>query len=109
MELRGFKMEKFINEKIEFWKIKKNCDGEGQIGKAKDIIQLYLYIMQVDINENSENDSKEVVNNIGLINDILQELVNIDENMVIETYYNPMGAFTYKKYNEEEEENGKNQ
>lgn len=101
-------MEKFINEKIEFWKIKKNGDGEGYIGKAKDIIQLYLYIMQVDINENSENDSKEVVNNIGLINDILQELVNIDENMVIETYYNPMGAFTYKKYNEEEEENGKN-
>jgi hypothetical protein len=24
--------------------------------------------------------------------------------MVIETYYNPMGAFTYKKYNEEEED-----
>lgn len=32
-----------------------------------------------------------------------KELIELDENMVIETYYNPMGAFTYKKYNEEEE------
>jgi hypothetical protein len=96
-------MEEF-EKMLKKLNIKENGDGEGYIGKAKDIIQLYLYVMQVDINEESENDWKEVVNDIGLINDILQELVNIDENMTIETYYNPMGAFTYKKYNEEEEE-----
>lgn len=95
-------MEEF--EKIlEKLNIKENDGGEGYIGKVKDIIQLYLYVMKVDINENGENDWNEVVNDIGLINDILQELIKIDENMVIETYYNPMGAFTYKEYNEEGE------
>lgn len=94
-------MEEF-EKMLEKLNIKENDGGESYIGKVKDIIQLYLYVMQVDINEESENDWKEVVNDIGLINDILQELVNIDENMTIETYYNPMGCFEYKEYKEEE-------
>lgn len=96
-------MEEF-EKMLEKLNIKENDGGESYIGKVKDIIQLYLYEIQVDINENGKTNWEDVVNNIDLINDILQELIKIDENMVIETYYNPMGAFTYKEYNEEGEE-----
>ncbi len=82
--------------------------GESYIGKVKDIIQLYLYFIKQNIDIDGKDNLENLVNSIEMANDFIKELMELDENMKIETYYNPMGAFTYKKYNEEEEENGKN-
>lgn len=82
--------------------------GESYVGKVKDIIQLYLYFIKNNIDIDGKDNLENLVNSIEITNDFIKELIELDENMVIETYYNPMGAFTYKKYNEEEEENGKN-
>lgn len=82
--------------------------GESYVGKVKDIIQLYLYFIKQNIDIDGKDNLENLVNSIEMANDFIKELIELDENMEIETYYNPMGAFTYKKYNEEEEENGKN-
>ena len=95
-------MEEF--EKIlEKLNIKENDGGESYIGKVKDIIQLYLYFIKQNIDIDGKDNLENLVNSIEITNDFIKELIELDENMVIESYYNPMGAFTYKKYNEEEE------
>lgn len=77
--------------------------GESYVGKVKDIIQLYLYFIKYNIDIDGKDNLENLVNSIEITNDFIKELIELDENMVIETYYNPMGAFTYKEYNEEEE------
>lgn len=94
-------------ELLEKLNIVEKDGGESYIGKVKDIIQLYLYFIKNNIDIDGKDNLENLVNSIEITNDFIKELIELDENMVIETYYNPMGAFTYKKYNEEEEENEK--
>jgi hypothetical protein len=95
-------------ELLEKLNIVEKDGGESYVGKVKDIIQLYLYFIKDNIDIDGKDNLENLVNSIEITNDFIKELIELDENMVIESYYNPMGAFTYKKYNEEEEENGKN-
>lgn len=95
-------MEEF-EKMLEKLNIKENDGGESYIGKVKDIIQLYLYFIKQNIDIDGKDNLENLVNSIEITNDFIKELIELDENMVIESYYNPMGAFTYKKYNEEEE------
>ena len=95
-------------ELVEKLNIVEKDGGESYVGKVKDIIQLYLYFIKDNIDIDGKDNLENLVSSIEITNDFIKELIELDENMVIETYYNPMGAFTYKKYNEEEQENGKN-
>lgn len=81
--------------------IEKNI-GEEYIGKVKDIIQLYLYFIKQNIDIDGKDNLENLVNSIEMANDFIKELMELDENMEIETYYNPMGCFEYREYNEEE-------
>lgn len=91
-------------ELLEKLNIVEKDGGESYVGKVKDIIQLYLYFIKDNIDIDGKDNLENLVNSIEITNDFIKELIELDENMTIETYYNPMGAFTYKKYNEEEEE-----
>lgn len=81
--------------------IEKNI-GEEYIGKVKDIIQLYLYFIKQNIDIDGKDNLENLVNSIEMANDFIKELIELDENMKIETYYNPMGCFSYIEYKEEE-------
>lgn len=81
--------------------IEKNI-GEEYIGKVKDIIQLYLYFIKQNIDIDGKDNLENLVNSIEMANDFIKELIELDENMKIETYYNSMGCFAYKEYEEEE-------
>lgn len=76
--------------------------GESYVGKVKDIIQLYLYFMKQNIDIDGKDNLENLVNNIEMVNDFIKELMELDENTKIETYYNPMGCFSYNEYEEEE-------
>lgn len=76
--------------------------GESYVGKVKDIIQLYLYFIKNSIDIDGKDNLENLVNSIEMINDFIKELIELDENMEIETYYNPMGCFECKEYEEEE-------
>ena len=76
--------------------------GESYVGKVKDIIQLYLYFIKQNIDIDGKDNLENLVNSIEMANDFIKELMELDENMEIETYYNTMGCFKYKEYNEEE-------
>lgn len=89
-------------ELLEKLNIVEKDGGESYVGKVKDIIQLYLYFIKDNIDIDGKDNLENLVNSIEITNDFIKELIELDENMVIETYYNPMGAFTYKEYNEEE-------
>lgn len=91
-------------ELLEKLNIVEKDGGESYVGKVKDIIQLYLYFIKDNIDIDGKDNLENLVNSIEITNDFIKELIELDENMVIETYYNPMGAFTYKEYNEEGEE-----
>ena len=75
--------------------------GESYVGKVKDIIQLYLYFIKQNIDIDGKDNLENLVNSIEMANDFIKELMELDENMEIETYYNPMGCFKYKEYEEE--------
>lgn len=77
--------------------------GENYIGKVKDIIQLYLYFIKQNIDVDGKDNLENLVNSIEMVNDFIKELMELDENMEIETYYNPMGCFSYNKFEEEQE------
>ena len=89
-------------ELLEKLNIVEKDGGESYVGKVKDIIQLYLYFIKNNIDIDGKDNLANLVNSIEITNDFIKELIELDENMVIETYYNPMGAFTYKEYKEEE-------
>ena len=91
-------------ELLEKLNIVEKDGGVSYVGKVKDIIPLYLYFIKYNIDIDGKDNLENLVNSIEITNDFIKELIELDENMVIETYYNPMGAFTYKKYNEEGEE-----
>lgn len=76
--------------------------GESYIGKVKDIIQLYLYFIKNNIDVDGKDNLENLVINIAMTNDFIKELMELNDNMLIETYYNPMGAFEYKEYKKEE-------
>lgn len=76
--------------------------GESYVGKVKDIIQLYLYFIKQNIDIDGKDNLENLVNSIEMANDFIKELIELDENMEIETYYNSMGCFEYKEYEEEE-------
>lgn len=76
--------------------------GESYVGKVKDIIQLYLYFIKQNIDIDGKDNLENLVNSIEMANDFIKELMELDENMEIETYYNTMGCFEYREYNEEE-------
>lgn len=75
--------------------------GESYVGKVKDIIQLYLYFIKQNIDIDGKDNLENLVNSIEMANDFIKELIELDENMKIETYYNSMGCFEYKEYEEE--------
>ena len=77
--------------------------GESYIGRVKDIIQLYLYFIKQNIDIDSKDNLENLVSSIEMTNDFIKELMEIDENMKIETYYNSMGCFSYTEYEEEQE------
>lgn len=77
--------------------------GESYIGKVKDIIRLYLYFIKNNIDVDGKDNLENLVINIAMTNDFIKELMELNDNMLIETYYNPMGAFEYKEYQKGEE------
>lgn len=89
-------------ELLEKLNIVEKDDGESYVGKVKDIIQLYLYFIKNNIDIDGKDNLENLVNSIEITNDFIKELIELDKNMVIETYYNPMGCFEYKEYKEEE-------
>lgn len=77
--------------------------GESYIGRVKDIIQLYLYFIKQNIDIDGKDNLENLVSSIEMTNDFIKELMETDENMKIETYYNSMGCFGYNKFEEEQE------
>lgn len=85
-------------ELLEKLNIVEKDGGESYVGKVKDIIQLYLYFIKNSIDVDGKDNLENLVNNIEMINDFIKELMELDENMEIATYYNPMGCFSYNEY-----------
>lgn len=93
-------MEEFkdYEEILEKLNIVEKDDGE-YIGEVKDIIQLYLYFIKGTASIKDMNDLEDRVNNIELYNNFIEDLMELNENLKIETFYNPMGAFEYLESN----------
>ena len=75
-------------ELLEKLNIVEKNGGENYVGKVKDIIQLYLYFIKQNIDIDGKDNLENLVSSIEMVNDFIKELMETDENMKIETYYN---------------------
>ena len=91
-----------IEEKKKELNITEDTNGEILIGKLKDIQELFLFMIKIDI-DNMDLDIEEIINGIDIITDFIKELYKsgYDYETKIKVWYNPMGCYNFEKYEEE--------
>lgn len=77
--------------------IQEEMGGEYYVGKVKDIIQLYLYFIKYNIDTDGKDNLENLVEDIEMINDFIKELITLNGDIKIRTFYNPMGCFSYEE------------
>lgn len=77
-------------------------ENEELIGERHNMENLFLQLMKYEI-EKCELDMEEMIVNIEEKLDLIKKLDNsgLDYKEIVKVGYNPMGCFTYEKYEEE--------
>lgn len=78
-------------------------ENEELIGERQNMENLFLQLMKYEI-EKCELDIEEIIVNIEEKLDLIKQLNDsgLDYKEIVKVGYNPMGCFTYEKYEEEE-------
>lgn len=92
-----------VLEKMQELNITEDISNENIIGKVRDIQELFLFMIKQDI-DNKELDIEEVLGHIEDITDFIKDLYKsgYDYETKIKVWYNPMGAYSFELYEEEE-------
>lgn len=92
---------KSYEEILKDLKIKE--ENEELIGERQNMENLFLQLMKYEI-EKCELDMEEMIVNIEEKLDLIKQLNDsgLDYKEIVKVGYNPMGCFTYEKYEEEE-------
>lgn len=92
-----------MEEKMKELNITEDNSNEIIIGKLRDIQELFLFMIKLDI-DNMDLDIEEVINGIDIITDFIKSLYKsgYDYETKIKVWYNPMGCYSFEKYEEEE-------
>lgn len=90
-------------EKLKELNITEDTSNEIIIGKLRDIQELFLFMIKIDI-DNIDLDIEEVISSIDIITDFIKALYKsgYDYETKIKVWYNPMGAYNFEKYEEED-------
>lgn len=91
---------KSYEEILKDLKIKE--ENEELIGERLNMQNLFLQLMKYEIEE-CELDIEEIIVNIEEKLDLIKQLNDsgLDYKEIVKVGYNPMGCFTYEKYEEE--------
>lgn len=91
-----------MEEKMKELNITEDTSNEIIIGKLRDIQELFLFMIKLDI-DNIELDIEEVLGHIEDITNFIKDLYKsgYDYETKIKVWYNPMGSYSFEKYEEE--------
>lgn len=92
-----------ILEKMKELNITEDNSNENIIGKVRDIQSLFLFMIKQDI-DNIDLDIEEVLGNIDLYTELIKDIYKsgYTYDTKIKVWYNPMGAYVFELYEEEE-------
>lgn len=91
-----------IEEKMKELNIAEDRSHEKIIGKLRDIQDLFLFMIKLDI-DNIDLDIEEILVSIDEKTDFIKDLYKSGYTYEekIKVWYNPMGCYSFEKYEEE--------